>query len=323
MLADFAGISIAFFLFSCLTLFPGYTLGWTLNVLRFRQRELWFRLAIGVSLSIAVGPVMSYLIARWMSITAACWFYAALSAAAVPLIACTCHRVRKTPIAWGIAAWCVLVLLALSDLQIRQRLYFSVMAFDYALRTAFVSSISTFGLPAQNPFFYPGHAVPLRYHYFWLLQAALVHHAAPLPIDARQALIGGTMWCGIGLSATVSLYLQFFRVRTAQLNRQTFFAIGLMAVTGLNIVPALLCRFVGVTFPFHRDDQVDGWLYSVLWEPHYVAALIACLFGFLLISQAGGDKSQRIVSGGIAGCWHLQPVRVQPYTLRLSSLYSC
>jgi hypothetical protein len=49
------------------------------------------------------------------------------------------------------------------------------------------------------------------------------------------------------------------------------------------------------------NDQVDGWLYSVLWEPHYVAGVIACLFGFLVISQARAGKWERVLSGVIAG----------------------
>ena len=172
MLADFAGISVAFLLFSCLTVLPGYTLGWMFDVLRFRQREKQFRFAISVPLSIALGPVMSYFIGRWISLGAACSFYAVLSIAAVVLIV-TGRRNRLHHL-WLIAAWSVLAMLVLSDMQIGRRLYFSVMGLDYAVRTAFVSSISTFGLPAQNPFFYPGHPAFLRYHYFWLIQSALV-----------------------------------------------------------------------------------------------------------------------------------------------------
>jgi len=74
MLADLAAIGLAFLLFSCLTVLPGYTLGWMLNVLRFRQREALFRFAISVPLSIALGPVVSYFIGRWISLSAACGF---------------------------------------------------------------------------------------------------------------------------------------------------------------------------------------------------------------------------------------------------------
>ncbi len=307
MMADFAAISVAFLLFSCLTVLPGYTLGWMLNVLRFRQREAQFRFAISVPLSIALGPVLSYFIGRWISLGAACCFYAVLSIAAVHLI--VIGRRNRLPHLWLIAAWCVLGTLALSDMQIGRRLYFSVMGLDYAVRTAFVSSINTFGLPPENPFFYPGHPAFLRYHYFWLIQAALVQKVAAPYVDARQSLMGGTLWCGIGLVSTVALYLRFFRLGVRRMHRQVLIAAGLLTVTGLDIVPALFllvlvkCGLIKVMSPSMEwwNDQVDGWFYSVLWEPHYVAGVIACLFGFLVISQARAGKWDRILSGVIAG----------------------
>lgn len=291
MLADFAGVAVAFFLFSCLTVLPGYTLGSFLNILNFRRREATFRLAISVPLAISVGPILSFLTGR------AAWpIYILLSLPAIPLML----RTRRKPaIPWPVFAWCALALLALSDLQIGRRLYFSIIGFDYAIRTAFVSSIAAFGLPAQNPFFFPGVPVGLRYHYYWLIQSALVQNPFS---DARQSLIAGTIWVGMGLLCLVALFLRFFRIKG--LKNRTIFAFALLLVTGLDIIPAL---FFLVLYKRHLignlppslewwNDQVDGWLYSVLFEPHYVAGLIACLFGFLLIS-----KDRRLLSGLIAG----------------------
>lgn len=288
MLADWAAVAIAFLLFSCLTVLPGYALGWALNVLHFRRRESTFRLVISVPLAMAVGPLLSFFAGR------AAWpIYGVLSIAAVPLIL----KIRRKPrIPWPVFAWCALAMLALCDVQIGRRLYFSIMGFDYAVRTAFVSSINTFGLPAQNPFFYPGHPVALRYHYYWLIQSALI------PGDARHALIAGTMWCGIGLFCIVTLYLRFFKIKGTKTS--TLFAFALLLVTGLDIIPALFflvlfkCGLVGNLPPSMEwwNDQVDGWLYSVLFEPHYVAGLIACLFGFLVLS-----KDHRLLSALVAG----------------------
>jgi len=297
MLADFAGITIAFLLFSCLTVLPGYTLAWALDLLRFRRREPMFRLAISVALAIAVGPLMSYLTGQW-----AIPIYGALSAAAVPLI--LTGRRRRFAIAWPVVAWCVLAVLVLCDLQFGRKLYFSIIGFDYAVRTAFVSSISAFGLPAQNPFFYPGVPVPLRYHYYWLIQSALVHRVASPFVDARQALVAGTMWCGVGLLSLIALYLRFFKVKGRK--SSAIFAWSLLLVTGLDILPALFflvlakIHLIGNLPPSLEwwNDQVDGWLYSMVWEPHYVSGLIACLFGFLVISQS---KDRRLLHGVVAG----------------------
>jgi len=296
MLADYRGIGVAFLLFSGLTVFPGYTLGWLFDVLEFRRREAGFRLAISVPLAIALGPVMSYLIGRSLSLTAACWFYAALSVAAIPLMTRKRGRFRNVAVFCVVAGWCLWAAFALADLQMGRRLYFSIISFDYAVRTELVSSLSTFGLPARNPFFYPGHPVMLRYHYFWLLQSALVNKIATPYVDARQAIVAGTMWCGIGLMATIALYLRFFRLNLAGFRRQFLVAMSLLLVTGLDIIPAwfflvlVKLKLIGILPPSVEwwNDQVDGWLYSVLWEPHYVVGVIACLLGFLVISRGRG-----------------------------------
>jgi len=307
MLADLFASCLAFVLFSCLTILPGYTLGWLLNALRFRQRELTFRFAISVPLSIALGPLISYFVGRRISLEAAGAVYLLLSIAAVPLIIGAWRRCALKMRLWVLGAWCLLALLALCDLQIGHRLYFSVIGFDYAVRTAFVSSISTFGLPARNPFFYPNHPVGLRYHYFWLIQSALIQKVAGRWIDARQAFIGGTMWCGIGLISTIALYLRFFKIRSAK--NVFVLAVGLLTVTGLDIIPGLFfftlvkLKLIGMLPPSMEwwNEQVDGWVYTMLWEPHYVAGLIAGLFGFLVISQARGARSQLALSGALAG----------------------
>ncbi len=292
MLADFAGVTIAFLLFSCLTVLPGYTLGSFLNILQFRRREATFRLAISVPIAIAVGPILSFLTGRFA------WpIYALLSLPAIPLML---KARRKPKIPWPVFAWCAIALLALSDLQIGHRLYFSIIGFDYAIRTAFVSSISTFGLPAQNPFFFPGALVGLRYHYYWLIQSALVENKFA---DARQALIAGTMWCGIGLLSTVALFLRFFKIKGRK--PSTTFAFALLLVTGLDILPALLflvlykCHLIGNLPPSMEwwNDQVDGWLYSVLLEPHYVSRFDRLPVRFFTVSQ----QDRAILAAVIAG----------------------
>jgi hypothetical protein len=86
-------------------------------------------------------------------------------------IRCSAPRLsRYTWIALGIAAaWCLAILLSLVDLQIQDRLYSSVAANDYGFRLPITQALARKGLPGFNPFFYPGHETPLRYHYFWML----------------------------------------------------------------------------------------------------------------------------------------------------------
>ena len=80
--------------------------------------------------------------------------------------------------------------------------------------------------------------------------------------------------------------------------------IALLAVTGLDIIPAVIIllanqmHWLGMLPPSAEwwNEQVDGFIYTVLWEPHYICALTACLTGFLLIWQ-----SRSLVRGVLAG----------------------
>ena len=318
MLSDWAAISAGFCLFALVGFIPGYALGWMLDVLRFRERTLSFRLALSVPLSIALGPILSYLIGRWLSMGAVWAVYGLLDIYALFLMVRTLKGSRPLPslskarlqVLGLVFVWMIIAVLMLADLQIGGRLYYSIIAFDYCVRTAFTNAISTLGLPAQNPFFFPGHPVALRYHYFWLILCALVHQISGSLVDARQALIAGTMWCGIGLICLVALYLRLFSPNASNgLARRTIIGISLLGVTGLDILPALLMLWlahkglIGGISPSVEwwNNQVDGWLYTMLWEPHYMASLVACLTGFLIIWDAPRAGRRWLISGIAAG----------------------
>src|SRR6185437_1830553 len=102
-------------------------------------------------------------------------------------------RARRGPIArWALAAvlgWLLIVWISGIDLQFGNRLYVSFLSYDFNIRTPMIAGIARNGLPAQNPLFYPGHAVPLRYHYFWMILCALADLAGGTLVDARQALV--------------------------------------------------------------------------------------------------------------------------------------
>ncbi len=211
-----------------------------------------------------------------------------------------------------IAVWTIMAALSLADMQIGRRLYFSVIGLDYCVRTAFTNAISTSGLPAHSPFFFPGHFVALRYHYFWLILSALVEQIGRPLVDARQAFIGGTIWCGMGLISLVALYLRLFSPKAAaDISRRSVIGVVLLGVTGLDILPTLLLLWaahhglVGAISPSVEwwNNQVDGWLYTMLWEPHYICALIACFTGFLILWEVPREsgKARPILSAIIAG----------------------
>ncbi len=309
MLADMIAVSCALGLLGATGTLSGYAVGRLTNVLGFRSRSLAFRLAASVPLSVAILPILGYTIGRWFSL-AAVW--------AVLGVLCGCaagvavHGVRKRrpwrvrrellPFLALILVWLVIAFLSLADLQIEKRAYYSTIAFDHAIRTAVTASVATSGIPAQNPFYFPGQPAPLRYHYFWMIPCALVQWLGAPLVDARSAFIAGTMWCGVALICLIPLYLRLFSPQgAARLRRRSLAAICLLAVTGLDLLPALVMLWLhrkGLVFAVSPsvewwNNQVDGWIYSLLWEAHYVCSLIACLVGFLVLWSLPPDAGRR------------------------------
>ncbi len=322
MLADCRAIFVSFCLFPLAGFGPGYALGSLLDIMRFRTRTLAGRVTLSVALSISLAPTLTYFLGRYVSLDAVCLLFAAscLYAASTEIrrhpgrTRFRFSRFPKSylPLLGLVCLWITLAVLSLADLQIGRRLYFSIIGFDYFVRTAFTTTISTFGIPPRNPFYFPGHPVILRYHYFWLAQAALVHHLASPLVDARQAFIGATIWAGIGLICVLALYLRFFSPHAASsISRRTFIGVCLLGVTGLDILPTLLLLWLARAGLIHGispsvewwNNQIDGWLYTMLWEPHYLAGLIACLTGFLIIwtTPRNANRKQCVVAAITAG----------------------
>lgn len=296
MLADVAGCAAGVCLFPLFALLPGYAIAWLTDLFAFRRRTLAFQLALSVPLAISVCPIVTYFAGRFGSMNAvwafyACsWIFALLVSARRPKSLAPYSRV----IVIILTAWVAIAIFSLIDLQIGDRVWYPSAAFDYSIRTQFIHSIATTGIPPSNPFFFPGHAVPLRYHYFWLLLCALVDLVGGSLVSARHAWIAGTVWCGFGLMALVALYFRLISYRgPASFRRRAIGGILLLGVTGLDILPtALLWMLQAAGMPAVRpsmewwNEQVDGFVYTALWESHYLAGLIACLMAFLVLWEA-------------------------------------
>lgn len=307
-LADLLATLAAVCLYPLFVCIPGYVVAWLGNLFDFRRRTLIFRIALSLPLSIALCPIAIYLAGRFASMHAVWFLYAACWIGFVPVVLRDLRRQhlrlridRKWFVFFGIAAcWLVLALFSSVDLQLGDRDYFPTIAFDYALRAQLVHAITATGIPPDNPYYFPGHPVPLRYHYFWLLFCSLVEQAGGAFVGPRRAWMGGTVWGGFGFLAVVALYLRLFFYRgAASLRRRMLVAFSLACITGLDIIPTALlwllratgmknAVFLSVEF---WNEQVDGFVWTSLWTAHHLAGLIACLTAFLLLSEA--DKKHR------------------------------
>jgi hypothetical protein len=308
--------------FAAVLLAPGYCVAWACDLLGFRARSVGERLAWGVALSFGAMTIVSVLLAKYSSLTAVCWLagICALAFAAIVVSEVWTRRRgvvfanRWQLIGAGIAvAWVLFVVFELVDVGVGSRLFFSETVFDHALRAAFVDAVMRTGVPPANPLFWPGHAAPMRYYYFWYVltaAAARLSHAT-----ARQAMIASVAWSGLGLAATLELYCRNFlgngpqRDSAAGIVRRTprlVVALGLLAVTGLDILPvlvkALLRMPVDGDMEWWSAAQVASWMDSLLWVPHHVAGLVCCLLGFLLVWMSKGlGGARRALCGLIAG----------------------
>jgi hypothetical protein len=304
--ADVLGSSESALLLALFLPIPGFVVGWITNVFRFRERTFLMRMVFSTPIAVAVMPVVVFLAGShprvmW-SLFAAFW---AVFAALMGKQLWTAHRPSLPREFWIAAAlvlgWALLVILSLSDLQIGDRIYFSTSAYDHSVRSAFTAAAAR-AIPPANPFFAATPPVTLHYHYFWMLICSLpVHWAGLVP---RHALYGGTVWAGIALLSMIIIGLEFFTCVKERLGRCALIGCGLLAVTGLDILPVLyLSHFKAPMYadPEWWNIQISSWVDGLLWAPHHIMAMLACLLGFLAMRQPGISKLGRATGIGIAG----------------------
>ena len=75
MLEDLSGSLRAIYLLPLFILIPGYTIAWLCDLFDFRRRSGPFRLALSIPLSIAICPIVTYLLGRVGSMDAVWAFY--------------------------------------------------------------------------------------------------------------------------------------------------------------------------------------------------------------------------------------------------------
>ena len=285
---DLIGIAEASLLFSLFTLVPGYVYGWLLDAFGFKRRTLLARLAIWSILS-----VWAVFGATWVGFVGLAFYERKMWFSRQTISG------RRIAFIGIVAGWVVLGTFLLVDLQFKNRLYFPLVAYDYTFRSAVTAAITNSGIPPHNPCFFPGQPVTLRYHYFWFIPCSLVGQIGG--VAPRLAVIAGTLWSGIGLIALIPLYLRFFQPKGPKdLDRRMLIGVGLLSVGGLNILPITLVDVFSRTLIL-TGIAVVPWADQVLWAPHHVAALVACLTGFLLIwyrREPRGVKGDAMATAG-------------------------
>jgi hypothetical protein len=314
MLGNFTAIDVirsaeASLLLALILFIPGYVVGWLSNSFGFRARRFAEQALLSTPLAVAVVPIIIFIggpspRALW-TLFGASWLGFAF------LLLPVWRRWRQIGLGriprmvWigaGLGlGWATIAIASLVDLQFKDALYFSIPAYDYSTRTAFTAAAAR-AIPPTNPFFGGSPPMLLRYHYFWMLVCSLATHLGR--VDSRQAMYGGTVWAGIALMSMIAISLRFLVGVRENLARKTFIGCGLLLVTGLDILPTvLLYARAHVVNPDMEwwNEQITSWADALLWTPHHIMSVLACLMGLLLIRQPATGKFQRAIAVLLAG----------------------
>src|SRR5579872_5089598 len=339
MLADIHATLLATLLYALFLFVPGYVVSWTFDLLDFRRQSVFLKCATAVAVSCALSPIVAYLSWTFFSLTMVWIVFCIFWAGFIALMVKQClgghlsklHRPdRQSVTLFALAIlWALVATISVVDLQFGKRLYLSVIDYDYMLRTQIVSVITRGGLPAHSPSFYPGHFVPLRYHFFGMLLASLVQQLSGGAVTARNAMLAFPLWCGLVLIAVICLYLRFLRdngdaesrgsvsVNASAWKRKAVISVALVAATGLDILPTAHIFFTQhMIFPDMEwwNEQITSWVDTLLWVPHHLASLLACLTGFLIFFRGAGSNTNRnVVIAVISGLAYASAVGMSVY----------
>ncbi len=314
--SGFWGALKAFLAFSLVMIIPGFFAGWVTNVFDFRRTTAISRFALVVPLSVSVFPILVYLPWRFFSLHAVWIEFGVMVIAVGVMKAMEKESLRRLEGTYArkaalvgltaIAIWLVVAFASLLDLRMGDRLYRSVTVYDYLSRVPIVKSIAQQEkLPALTPFLkLRGETVPLHYHYFWPMVCGLVLSSGEDAFNARDAAIGGTLWCGIALICAIVLYQRIFLALDPSRTRPYVIGLALLGVTGLDILPVTLWDIHYLHEPAklspsieNWNEQITAWSGAMLWVPHHIAALVACVMAFLAL-WCDSERAERWPGAG-------------------------
>ncbi len=286
MVQDVRGTLVAVLVFTAILYTPGYVTAHGANLFGFRQKTFTDRSLWAIAASFCVAPIAAHLTGRLAGLKGVCCLFGLCTVAAALLLLTSKNsswpsRDRRITSVFALGLTAATILL-LTDAQVSHKLYFSVVMADQSYRIAFTDAVARTGVPPANPLYFAGAPAPMHYFYFWYVLCATVMKLAH--VSARQAFTASTTWAAFGLLATVQLFTShFFRWP----RKQRWIAVGLLAVTGADLIPAVGQTLLQPTLNGNTEwwsvDPIFGWGDSLLWVPHHVASVLCCLLGFLFL----------------------------------------
>jgi len=339
-LQDIFGTILAFSLFSTVFVAPGYVVGWLLDLFDFSTHSSMMRFAIAIVLSIAISPIVVFLVYYFISAkatTLTLLFFVVIFVVILLTTKQTSFRgeskSRYRTVLFVASGWALFSILFIVDIQFGNRLYYNNISYDFTTRVAIINAITRTGVPPINPSYYPGHPVRLTYlYYFWYIPCSIVAQMGSPLVSGYTAMIASVSWCGLGLMATIALYLRLRDDEShANIWKSSLLGIGLLLISGVDVIPALsqmvTTRFAtGGAYPNgdieHWNEQITAWVGSVSWAPHHVAALIACLAGVMLIHSSRGQVfAKQIKAVAVTGLAFASAIGLSVYVTLVFALF--
>jgi hypothetical protein len=290
---------------------PGYCVGRWTDLCGFRTRGLREQAAWSLTLSLGAGTLPLVGLVWAVGVVTAGWVLAAIGSVAALEFLRNRPRldVTRRQLLSGVfvaLAWAAVVILSLVDIAHGATLMPSVTTYDHSVRTVMVGTVMRTGVVPANPLYWPGHAAPLRYYYFWYVPAGVVARLAH--ITARQGLIASCVWPMFAVAALLALYSRYLIGWTGDvLRRRWTIAVVLMSVTGLDLLITGIALLAGGApdgdMEWWSIDQVTSWADTFLWVPHHAAGMICCMLCLLLLWMASREAfaSERVKLSVLAG----------------------
>jgi hypothetical protein len=250
--------------------------------------------------SLAVLPAALSLIARLVSLDAALGAQVVLALLGIP----AARKIGPPSFSAlaGLLACAVVVAFELSDFRWGGKLYHPTFAIDMVKHAATVNAILSWGLPLIDPFV--NRAEPAGYYYFFYTVAAMPVRLTLGTLDARAAVGALAVLNGAALLALAAL-LQRKSVPGLPAAGRISVLIALLLCGNLDIIPNIMIGLASHLWPIQLEwwtEQILPWGLSLLWVPHHVLAVIAGVFGLLLICERPGAMGAVVAGIAFASC---------------------
>lgn len=196
------------------------------------------------------------------------------------------------------ALWLVVGALWLADWPDEAGFVRSMLSLDHVKHAAASWSVAESGTPPWNPSFYEPGRKAAYYYFFYTLTGAASYAGAWAGLAARHFAYASSLLAPFALYALAETLAALSRADEAAGGRarRSFWAVALIAATGLDIVPVLLLQNLIGYYPPDPEwwnEQVASWAETFLWTPHHLASLCAAWVGFVALADPRGKPGWR------------------------------